>query len=181
MRKETISLTLISGILAILVILVFTNHSIGKQEKELQELEYNLYNLEDSNELMKQEVASRRSQINKTRLESRPRSKPRRKPCVSSDGVIRTIEFYAKEYNVDTELALRIADAESSYNPNAKNPKSTASGLYQFIKSTWQSTLKRMDREWVSPFDADTNIEAAIYLLAQGELHHWNASKNKWN
>ena len=32
-----------------------------------------------------------------------------------------------------------LATAESSNNPNASNPNSSASGLYQFTKGTWQS------------------------------------------
>lgn len=37
-----------------------------------------------------------------------------------------------------------IRTAESSDNPNAKNPRSSAGGLYQFTDGTWGSVLRRM-------------------------------------
>jgi hypothetical protein len=37
-----------------------------------------------------------------------------------------------------TGIAARVAGCESSGDPRAKNPSSSASGLYQFIDSTWE-------------------------------------------
>lgn len=55
----------------------------------------------------------------------------------------------AIENNVDPETALRIANCESGFNPQAKNKTSSASGLYQFINSTWNNycTGDRMNAE----------------------------------
>jgi hypothetical protein len=39
---------------------------------------------------------------------------------------------------VDPAVALRIAEKESSLNPTAKNPKSSAYGLFQIIDPTWE-------------------------------------------
>lgn len=44
----------------------------------------------------------------------------------------------ARETSVSPETALRIAKCESSLNPLAKNPNSTATGLYQFLDGTWE-------------------------------------------
>jgi hypothetical protein len=45
-----------------------------------------------------------------------------------------------------TDATLRqIEDIESGGDPNAKNPRSSASGLYQFIASTWMETVKRYE------------------------------------
>jgi len=41
----------------------------------------------------------------------------------------------------------RIAQAESGNNPNAKNPNSSASGLYQFTNDTWNSSVQRWGKE----------------------------------
>lgn len=41
------------------------------------------------------------------------------------------------------EVLSRIKQAESGGNPNAKNPNSTASGLYQFTDSTWNSVVDK--------------------------------------
>ena len=38
---------------------------------------------------------------------------------------------------MDVRLALQIAYCESKYDPQAKNPISSAKGVYQFIDGTW--------------------------------------------
>lgn len=42
----------------------------------------------------------------------------------------------ATKYGQDPNTLMRIAGIESSFNPKAKNPKSSAGGLFQFINST---------------------------------------------
>lgn len=42
----------------------------------------------------------------------------------------------AQRYGVDPQALLRVAEIESGLNPGARNPKSSAGGLFQFIDST---------------------------------------------
>jgi soluble lytic murein transglycosylase-like protein len=91
------------------------------------------------------------------------------------------VDEMATKYNVDGEVMRRIIKAESGGNPNAKNKNSTASGCSQFIKSTWEGTLRQMGREYVSPFDARTNVEAMAFKISRGGIGAWNASKSKWS
>ena len=91
------------------------------------------------------------------------------------------VDEMATKYNVDGDLMRRIIKAESGGNPNAKNKNSTASGCSQFIKSTWEETLKQMGREYISPFDARTNVEAMAFKISRGGIGAWNASKSKWD
>jgi hypothetical protein len=73
-----------------------------------------------------------------------------------ADAIKERIRRQALAYNLDPQTMTRIAQIESSLNPNAKNPNSSASGLYQFINSTGrQYGLK-------NPFDPDQNIDAAM-------------------
>lgn len=51
--------------------------------------------------------------------------------------VIEEIEYQALKHGVDVETALRIARCESNYDQYARNPYSSASGVYQFINSTF--------------------------------------------
>ncbi len=52
----------------------------------------------------------------------------------------------------DSPALANILEHESSFNPNAKNPHSTAYGLFQFLDSTWRGTgvQKTSDPLWQS-------------------------------
>jgi hypothetical protein len=91
------------------------------------------------------------------------------------------VDEMASKYKVDGEVMRRIIKAESGGNPNAKNKNSTASGCSQFIKSTWEGTLKQMGKDYISPFDAKTNVEAMAFKISKGGIRAWDASKSKWN
>ena len=87
----------------------------------------------------------------------------------------------AAKYGVDADLMTRIIKAESGGNPLSKNKNSTASGCGQFIRGTWAGTLRQMGREWVTPFDAQANVEAMAFNISRGGIGAWNASKSKWS
>lgn len=63
-----------------------------------------------------------------------------------------------------------IAWRESRYDPYAKNPSSTASGLFQFLNTTWANTPYASR----NVFSAKWNSLAAAYLMSQpGGMSHW--------
>jgi LysM repeat protein len=64
--------------------------------------------------------------------------------------------------------ALRVAACESSYNPYAVNRSSGASGVFQFMPSTWAGT----PYAGYSMFNASANIHAA-YWLFQRDGYSW--------
>ena len=100
---------------------------------------------------------------------------------VNSINISNIIQKYSNLYDVNSELALNIACAESCtrnkdgdviFNINAKNPTSTASGIFQFIQSTFDSMC---DGE---VFDPDDNIRCAIKILStKNGIRHWDASR----
>ena len=57
--------------------------------------------------------------------------------------------------------ALRVAKCESNYNPMAVNRSSGASGLFQFLPSTWANTPQ--GKAGRSVFDATANAQAAAW------------------
>jgi hypothetical protein len=65
--------------------------------------------------------------------------------------------------------ALRVAACESGFNPNAYNRYSGASGLFQFLPSTWAHT----PYAGRSVFDPDANARAAAWLYAQDGGSAW--------
>ena len=86
--------------------------------------------------------------------------------------VIGMIRFYSALYKVDFSLAYDIARLESNLNPNAKNPHSSAKGIYQFIDSTWKSLCEG------EVLAVEDNIKCAIRLLADNKISHWTADPN---
>lgn len=62
--------------------------------------------------------------------------------------------------NLDPNAMTRIAQIESRLDPNAKNPNSSASGLFQFINSTGRQYGLS------NPFDPIANIDAGIRLAS---------------
>ncbi|MDX1469195.1 MAG: transglycosylase SLT domain-containing protein [Acidimicrobiia bacterium] len=76
------------------------------------------------------------------------------------------------------EQALRILNCESNGDPDAYNPYSGASGLFQFIPSTWATTAHRAGYPDASPFEPEANTASAAWLAnryGQLNLPYWMA------
>lgn len=67
------------------------------------------------------------------------------------------------------QWAMNIAYCESRYHPNSVNTSSGASGLFQFLPSTWGGT------PWAnqSPFDPVANAQAAAWLYSRYGSGRW--------
>lgn len=67
------------------------------------------------------------------------------------------------------QWAMNVAYCESRYHPNSVNSTSGASGLFQFLPSTWGGT------PWAgqSPFDPAANAMAAAWLYARYGPGRW--------
>jgi hypothetical protein len=67
------------------------------------------------------------------------------------------------------QWAINIAYCESRYHPNSVNTDSGASGLFQFLPSTWGGT------PWASqsPFDPVANAQAAAWLYSRYGPGRW--------
>lgn len=97
----------------------------------------------------------------------------------SKEEVEKLIKDYSTQYGISADLPLRIAECESGYNQFSKNKNSTASGIFQYIHSTWAHTEAGV--LGISPFDADANVRMAIRSIASGGISNWNASRNCWS
>lgn len=76
--------------------------------------------------------------------------------------------------------ALHIMWCESGGDPNAYNPFSGASGLFQFIPSTWATTAPAAGYAGASPFEPVANVASAAWLANRYQelgQYYWTA----WN
>ena len=63
------------------------------------------------------------------------------------------------------EEALSIIDCESNGDPRARNPRSSAAGLFQFLDRTWSHSSEQAGFEGESPFSPEANIASAAWLV----------------
>jgi hypothetical protein len=81
----------------------------------------------------------------------------------------------------DVDRALRVIACESRGEPSAKNPSSTASGLFQHLASQWRSRSAQAGWGGSDVFDPVANVAVAAWLVYEGGgWSHWNASGGCW-
>ena len=80
-------------------------------------------------------------------------------PDMAGNAITDIIRGAAERHGVDPDVMLRLAQRESSLNPSAKNPKSSAGGLFQFIDGTWNQ-YGHGDK-----FDPAANADAAARMM----------------
>jgi len=110
-------------------------------------------------------------------------AKPKPKPHSYSGGVEQwrpLVETYFAPHLVAT--AMCIMDAESRGDPTAKNPRSTAAGLFQFLKSTWDkvvpSSITGGSYSSGQVYDPEANVRAAAWLQAAAGWTQWSPYKH---
>lgn len=81
------------------------------------------------------------------------------------------VEMYFPEDRV--EWALRIIRCESHGDPTAKNPHSSASGLFQHLARLWPERSARAGFAGSDVFDPYANIAVAAWLLEHGGPGNW--------
>ncbi|MDQ2952939.1 MAG: G5 domain-containing protein [Chloroflexota bacterium] len=93
-------------------------------------------------------------------------------PPVPSDieTIIRTA---AETWGADPTQLLRVSFCESRYNPNAYNASSGASGLFQFLATTWAPNSVRAGYAGTSVFDPVANANTAAYMFSIGQARQW--------
>lgn len=93
----------------------------------------------------------------------------------TSASVIESIRNAAKKVGVDASIMLAMAKQESGFNPNAKAGTSSASGLFQFISSTWDSMTNKYADKFPElnkgKMDTDASaIAGALYIKENSEF-----------
>lgn len=90
----------------------------------------------------------------------------------------------AKEYGIDPVLSLAIARAENSeFNPEAKNPNSSASGIYQYLDGTFKGFCMeqyKLTQDFSQKNNVNIQIACFMRMIQDGKQSHWNESKATW-
>ena len=82
----------------------------------------------------------------------------------SKEEVQQLIVSYSEKYGINPETPLCIARLESGYNQFSKNKRSSASGVFQYLTSTWKSTDE--GKAGHNVFDAEANVKAGVKYMA---------------
>lgn len=87
----------------------------------------------------------------------------------------------AKTVGVDEKAMVTKAALESSFNPNAKASKGSATGLYQFTSGTWDEMMQKYGKKYgiapgTQPTDANANAILAAQYMKDNEKHLLKAS-----
>ncbi len=86
--------------------------------------------------------------------------------------------FFAPD---DVERALDVMQCESFGNPDAKNPRSTASGLFQHLASMWPPRAAAAGFAGADVFEPVANVGTAAWLVYEGGgWSHWYPSRHCW-
>ena len=96
-----------------------------------------------------------------------------------SNEIERIIISKAIAESISPELLLRIAKCESGLRPNVKNPNSTASGLFQFLTSTFTHYAQAYELP-LEKDNPEVQAELAAKMIRDGGISHWYASRNCW-
>lgn len=94
-------------------------------------------------------------------------------PMSPRDQGIAAIHWASARWHVNYWWLYRIASRESGLYPSAYNHWSGASGLFQFLPSTYWPYARRIG-ETRSIFNAYANANVAAYMFSIGLSYAWN-------
>lgn len=102
----------------------------------------------------------------------------------SSSSVSSSISYWCSYYGVSCSWAFSIVSCESELDPSAYNSWSGASGLWQFMPSTysWYRSLMNSDSsdhsgmEYGSLWSAWSSSHVALYMISLGYSYKWSCA-----
>ena len=84
----------------------------------------------------------------------------------------------ANEFGVSEKMMLSVAFCESGWRADAKNPHSSASGLFQHLARYWAARAEAVGMPGASIFDPVANARAAAWMFSTQGTRPWLASKH---
>lgn len=80
----------------------------------------------------------------------------------------------ALEHGLSPAWMHRIAWCESRFQPWARNRRSGAAGLWQFMPGTWRWMSAQAGLAGSSPYDPWASTEVAAWAFERGYARHWS-------
>lgn len=103
----------------------------------------------------------------------------------NKESVKEYLGYVASKEGVSVGLLEAIVKAESNFNKDAKNPVGTASGLLQYLDSTFRNYC--INKYHLTDTMEDKNnpfiqTNCAVYMLQEeGVWRHWESSRFMWS
>ncbi len=97
--------------------------------------------------------------------------------------VVGIITAKAIKANLEPSRMAKVVWCESRMKSDAKNPHSSARGLFQWLTGSWNYYGKQL---WGSlkgkdPYNPIDNIDLAIYVIQKRGYQDWGSSKGCWS
>ena len=89
----------------------------------------------------------------------------------TKEDVKKEIIKQSREFGLNENMMLALADCESDFGWKAKNPTSTARGVYQYLIGTWEETESA--KQGFERNDIEANIREAMLDVKSGESWRW--------
>ena len=155
-----------------------TKHALDRDLSRLSHQKSQLQSDRDRQDQLKRQLEDQYAQLVAQAMSSKAPpapsqpSPPAPSPTVANPTAIQQIilDAFARLGAGAQQWALRVAKCESNYNPLAVNRYSGASGLFQFLPSTWALTPQHAQ----SVFDAVANAQAAAWLYQRSGASQWS-------
>ena len=155
-----------------------TKHALDRDFSHLSHQKSQLQSDRDRQDQLKRQLEDQYAQLVAQAMSSKAPSAPSQPSppapslTVANPTAIQQIilDAFARLGAGAQQWALRVAKCESNYNPLAVNRYSGASGLFQFLPSTWALTPQHAQ----SVFDAVANAQAAAWLYQRSGPSQWS-------
>jgi hypothetical protein len=91
---------------------------------------------------------------------------------LKEQSIEKIVTHFANEYEVDSELLLKVMECESHGNPNTVGDGGRSRGIFQIQKPTWDRFTKGMGEtlDYTSSFD---QAKVAAWAFANGKAGEW--------
>lgn len=102
-------------------------------------------------------------------------------PLADQQDLENLIYTIAIKHDVNPKLLTKIAKCESGLRIEAKNSKSSASGIMQFLDSTFINEAHAYGLPTDDKNNAQVQLEIAARMIAGGKIRAWNSSRHCWS